>query len=122
MRRNGSLLFYLVVLLVVVVASAVYISRPPHTDPGVERLDARKALVHEGEQLVLWVPTGKSYAKYRFFFNENTLEARGFLFKKEADVTDGCGEIRIQLFYVVSACREGDGLIMEWPFLVRWAD
>jgi hypothetical protein len=122
LKDKGQILFYIVVLGVGIIATLAIISRPPHTDPGVVRLDNRKALLHDGEQLVLWIPVRKSYAKYRFVFQENTLQARGFLFKKDKDVSIGCEEIRIQLIYVVSACREGDTLIMEWPFFIRWAD
>jgi hypothetical protein len=122
MERNGRWILYLIFFAFVVIAAVVFTSLPPHTDPGVERLDNRKALLHDDEQLVLWIPVGKSYGKYTVTFHDEKVEIRGFLYKKEKDVIEGCVEFRVQLIYVVTGCKESSNLIVEWPFPIRWAD
>jgi len=100
--------------ILIVVFAYFLVSLPPHTDPGVEVVEPGVARVHNGETLILWVPSGKSPAKYQFHFENDTVSVTSFLHYDERVITEGCETFRVSLFYKVEACRDGRDLIIRW--------
>lgn len=112
MKRESTLLFLLLVL--VLIFACLLVTSPPHTDPGVEILEPGVARVHNGETLILWVPSGKSSVKYSFHFEDDKVTVEGFIFHDERVILDGCETFRIALFHEVKACRDGENMIFRW--------
>jgi hypothetical protein len=102
----------LIVLLLAV--ACLLVSLPPHTDPGVDVLEPGVARVHNGETLILWVPSGKTSAKYHFHFENDTVTVTSFLHHDERMIPEGCETFRVSLFYKVEACRDGQNMIFKW--------
>ncbi len=107
--------FFALVGFILLVGFAFFlVTLPPHTDPGVQVLSPGVARVHNGETLYLWVPSGKSPAKYSFLFMDNKVTVRAFLHYDERTIIKGCETFRVSLFYKVEACRDGQDIIFKW--------
>ena len=107
-------LFALLVLIGIFVLICFLTSLPPHTDPGVQVLEPGIARVHNSETLVLWVPYGKSSAKYSFTYLDGVVTGSSFLYHDQRTIREGCETFSVALFYKVEACREDNDMIFKW--------
>lgn len=106
--------FALLAFIGIIVLILILVSLPPHTDPGVQVIEPGVARVHNGETLILWVPSGKSSAKYSFTYLDGVVTGSSFLYHDERTIREGCETFRVALFYKIEACRDGNDMIFRW--------
>lgn len=106
-------MIWIVVGLVVV--GYFFIKFSPHTSPGVDHFANGKAIVHEGEQLVLRVPFGKHGSLFTFLFEKNKIVANGPLFKEEKTLKGGSTTFKIGFLWTIKATKKGKNVLFEWP-------
>lgn len=112
-------MIWIVVGLVVI--GYFFIKFSPHTSPGVDHFANGKATVHEGEQLVLRVPSGKHGSLYTFVYSNNKVVATGPFFNEERHLKKGSAIFKIGFLWEIKVTKKGKNALFEWPFGVYFS-